>query len=577
MKSLEKSAQCPCSPRGYNLSLVTLFLLTFVSSYLAAGLTHAAGPASGLQGLVPGQIERQVETMEEPERQKASPVLPDEARTRVELAEQSFTLAGILVEGATAYSNLEFLSLYRSYLGRRTTVQDLRDIAETITRHYQNDGYFLSHAFVPAQNIEFGLVRIRVIEGRIEDWRFTDAGMGHDPLIDRMLQPVLRQRPVHKPDLMTVLRRINALPGLTVTPELRSVPDRLGVHELQLATETRHFAGTLGIDNRGSEFIGPVRESASMRVSNLTGRHEYYQLKLTTAGEHDELVYLDASTEWLLAASGLRLRLSATHIRSRPGGDLAPLDVLVTNDRYRLGLSCPLYQSVNGGRYIGGYLETYQSRTDVQSVRRLEDELHKLRMHYRQAWAIGKGLVRSLLVSVTRGLPVADSRVVDTQTGDGVGRPDFTSLGLKYVNRRRVGERWEVTASFEGQYAAHELPSSERYSIGGGRFGSAYDPSEITGDHGAAGRLELAHRDRRSVDGWRLRWYGAYDIGAVWDRVETTGQGRVSVASLSLGVRVAATNYWASLELAKPLTRAVASQGVDGEDVRAFASTGYRF
>lgn len=559
------------------MSLAPFFLLAFVSSYLTADLTHAAGSAPGLEGLVPGQIERQVETTEEPEEQEAPPVLPDEARTRVELAEQSFTLAGILVEGATAYSNLEFLSLYRSYLGRQTTVRDLRDIAETITRHYQDDGYFLSHAFVPAQNIEFGIVRIRVIEGHIEDWRFMADGAGHDLLIDRMLQPVLRQRPVRKPDLMTVLRRINALPGLTVNPELRSVPDRLGVHELELATETRHFSGTLDIDNRGSEFIGPVRESASMKISNLAGRHEYYQLKLTTAGEHDELAYIDASTEWLLAASGLRLRLSATHIRSRPGGDLAPLDVLVTNDRYRLGLSYPLDQSVNGGKYIGGYLETYQSRTDVQAVRRLEDELHKLKLDYRQAWAAGRGPVRSLLVSVTRGLPVGDSRVVDTQTGDGVGRPDFTSLRLRYVDRRLMGGRWEFTASFEGQYAAHELPSSERYSVGGGRFGSAYDPSEITGDHGAAGRLELAHRDRRSVDGWRLRWYGAYDIGAVWERVKAAGQGRVSAASLSLGVRAAATNYQASLELAKPLTRAVASQGVDGEDVRAFASIGCRF
>lgn len=543
--------------------------------WLLPAAAAAAGAAPALEGFEPAQIERQVEQVPVPESRHA-PVAPlPAARTRVELDERSFTLAGVLVEGATVYENVEFLRIYRPWLGRAVTVRDLREIAEAITRLYQEDGYFLSSAFLPAQDIGFGIVRVRVIEGHIGAWRFAD-GAAPDPLIDRMLRPALDQRPLRRPALVSALRLVNGLPGLSVTPELRPVPQGLGVYELVLAADVTRFDGGLSIDNRGSELIGPVRAVATLRAHGLAGRHESLQLKLATAAESEELRYVEAAGEWPLGARGLRLQLLGSQVRSRPGGDLAALDARIANERQRLGLSWTLPSEAGSEQRLGVHLERYRSRTDVLGARRLEDRLHVLNLAYKRTSVLGTSRLRSVAVSVSQGLDIGDDRLIDTQAGRGAGRPDFTRVHVNYGWRALSGT-WELTALADGQYAATELPSAERYTIGGGPFGSAYDPSEISGDHGLAGRLELARRLRPAMPSWRLTPYASYELGAVWNITHPSRPARLSAASLAAGLRAGGHRSSLSLELAQPLTRPVASQRPDGKSLRAFATFSLRF
>jgi hemolysin activation/secretion protein len=494
---------------------------------------------------------------------------------RIELAEQSFVLAGVLIEGATVYPNLDFLPFYERYLGQRVTVAELRAVADAITRRYQDDGYFLSSAFLPAQSIEFGVVRIRIVEGYVRAWRFTDAGAAADPRLSRVLRPILEQRPSRKPDLLATLRRLGDFPDLSVTPDLRPLADEPGAYELVLGVKRRRYDGSVSIDNRGSEENGPVRDIAVLRVFDLAGRHESYQLKLATASRTEELGYADASTEWRVGDRGLKLQLVGTYVTSRPGGTLAPLDVRVINRRARLGFSYPLERRPDREQTVSGYVDRYHSRTDVLGTRRLEDRLTTVNAAYRRLWG-GLRSVQSLSASLTRGLSLGGSETTDAVLGEGVGEPEFTKLQLSYVGRYVLSDAWETSVSLDGQYAADELPSSERYSVGGSSFGSAYDPSEISGDHGLAGRIELRRANWRLADAWWLVPFAAYDVGAVWPAHGAVAA-RASAASLTLGVRATAQRLSLSLEIARPLTRPVASRGDDGKEPRVFASAGWWF
>jgi hemolysin activation/secretion protein len=133
-----------------------------------------------------------------------------------------------------------------------------------------------------------------------------------------------------------------------------------------------------------------------------------------------------------------------------------------------------------------------------------------------------------------------------------------------------------------GQLSANSLLIGEQFGIGGENFGSAYDPSEITGDSGADARAEIRYNrsgDLALIPYYQL--YGFYDIGKVWNRdtPEGTPPGE-SLADTGLGLRFnAAQPLSGGVEVAAPLTRVVAADGTgsSGYRPRVFFNLAYRF
>ncbi|HIF33642.1 MAG TPA: ShlB/FhaC/HecB family hemolysin secretion/activation protein, partial [Planctomycetaceae bacterium] len=69
------------------------------------------------------------------------------------------------VDGSTVYSGRDLLPLYENFLGSEVSLTDVFQIARRITVKYRGDGYILSRAVVPAQQIQAGVVTIDVVEG----------------------------------------------------------------------------------------------------------------------------------------------------------------------------------------------------------------------------------------------------------------------------------------------------------------------------------------------------------------------------------------------------------------------------
>src|SRR6185503_17583679 len=71
------------------------------------------------------------------------------------------------VTGSTVYTPEQLAPIYKDRLGKQVTLLDVYQIAAAITAKYRSDGYVLSQAIVPQQQIRAGVVQIQVIEGRI--------------------------------------------------------------------------------------------------------------------------------------------------------------------------------------------------------------------------------------------------------------------------------------------------------------------------------------------------------------------------------------------------------------------------
>ena len=122
------------------------------------------------------------------------------------------------------------------------------------------------------------------------------------------------------------------------------------------------------------------------------------------------------------------------------------------------------------------------------------------------------------------------------------------------------------------QNSGHVLPDIERFKIGGDRLGRGFEVTEIAGDSGLGGKLEL-RRDLKNTDSLagRLSAYTFYDIGAAWKQDQP---GRESAATAGIGFAMNGAALTGYLEVASPLT----GPDIEGkQDASVFAELSYRF
>ncbi|WP_455372618.1 POTRA domain-containing protein [Limibacillus halophilus] len=98
-----------------------------------------------------------------------------------------FELVSVEVKGVTVYDDAAIGGLLDPLVGTEVSVGDLYDLANSITSLYASDGYALSFAVVPAQEVEGGRVMLQVVEGYISDVQFQNLGALDGPFLPNNL------------------------------------------------------------------------------------------------------------------------------------------------------------------------------------------------------------------------------------------------------------------------------------------------------------------------------------------------------------------------------------------------------
>ena len=107
--------------------------------------------------------------------------------------------------------------------------------------------------------------------------------------------------------------------------------------------------------------------------------------------------------------------------------------------------------------------------------------------------------------------------------------------------------------------ASDPLFSSEQFGYGGQSFGRAFDSSELVGDHGIAGSLELRYAGWVIPETATLSPYAFYDIGRAWN-IDKAQTARETASSIGIGMRVSTEFHLsANVGIAFPLIRNVAT------------------
>lgn len=495
----------------------------------------------------------------------------------------TFVLKDVSFEGLSIYSINDVKPLYASKLNTKISLADVYALAANLTAKYRNDGYILTQVIVPPQTISDGNIRLRVVEGKLDQIKVDGPGaQGSNADIINLYVGELKSHGVlNNKNLEKALLLINDLPGVTARSILSPSKSVVGASDLTIVVERKSVDGSVAVDNFGSRYLGRWEILGGFNLNSMLGHNERISATMAYApsdqGIEPELLYGELTGSVPVGSYGTKLEANIGKSRTEPGASLDQFDV--KGESYFTGLKLlqPIIRTrdLNLTTSLGLDRRSTKTKSNVDTFK--DDDITSLRLggHFDFVDTLFSAAVTSTNVEISRGLGILGaSEKGDSDLSRALGDPTYTKLTADVTRLERLTNDLSLQAAIKGQMADGALLSAEEFGLGGANsIGRGYDPSELVGDDGVAGSLELQWATPYAVS-WLDNYtaYAFYDIGKVLNDDATSPSLDVqSLASVGMGVRAdlnQATH--AGFMVAKPLTNSIAAENDD--DTRLFVN-----
>jgi hemolysin activation/secretion protein len=565
-----------------------LFIALFSSTCAAGvGMAMAQSTAPAQSTANPARVEQQF-----PLATKASdtapPVIvrPRAVQVAPKGAEKvTFILHGLHVDGATVYSQQDLAALYQDDVGHKITLAHLYEIAAEITQKYRNDGFILTQVVVPPQHIAHGVAHLRVVEGYIDQIHIEGGRDSERGLIQSYVANLSDGGALNVHQMERALLLVNDLPGVKARSILSPSKTKTGAADLTLIIDRKPYNAEIDVNNFGTKYLGPYQLGGALALNSLLGQNERFTGQIVYApGAHlnSELMYYAFGYMQPIGPYGTTLSFNYSHSDTDPGYHLKQFDVEGRSDYIGLTVDHPFIRSrqLNVNGHVTLDARDVQTADNIEATR--TDKIRALRVGGKVEYLdtlFGRAAYNTGTLEIAQGLAAFDaSESRDANTSRSGADDNFTKFNAELQRLQRIVPSVNLLMGVTGQESNDMLFSSEEFGLGGQAYGRGYDPSEVIGDRGVAGKVEVQWENPvrlNFANTWQT--YGFYDVGTVWTKNSTTvADQRNSLASTGLGVRgTFVTGTGIEAYVAFPLTRDVATQS--GKNPRFFLGLNQKF
>jgi hemolysin activation/secretion protein len=451
---------------------------------------------------------------------------------------------GVRVTGSTVYSAEDFAPLYADIVGRSVPLTAVYEVAQRITTKYGGDGYVLSRAVVPPQELsESGaVIHIQVVEGYIDRVVWPPALSRFRDFFSYYAAKIVADRPINVKTLERYLLLAGDLPGLKFKNSLQPSPTNPGAATLVVEVEPKPIDYLGRVDNRGTKARGPHQYFNSLALNNLMGFHEQWTLSYAGAFQTKELQYGGLNFRQVLTPEGLALFLNSNTSRGKPGTRvLELLDYRTRGELFEGGFSYPFIRQRESNLIATALFFLSNDRSDIFDTLNTLDKLRGVR-----------GKVEADAVDAWRGINQLNLVLSQGFSGLGAtsndsafksranGRSDFTKLEATVSRLQPLGMGFSALLSAYSQWSRTPLLAPELCGYGGRVFGRAFDPSELLGDRCVLLLAELRYDPPLGLPpGAQFQFYGYADRGWLHNIAPVAGTPEdVDGASVGGGVRL---------------------------------------
>lgn len=416
--------------------------------------------------------------------------------------EGRFDLFEIRVEGNTVLPAVSIEKAVYPHLGENKSIEDVEAARTALEKVYHDSGYLTVFVDIPEQQVQAGVVRLRVTEGRVERLRVIGSRYFSLGRIREKTPDLAEGSVPYFPEVQKQLASVNRGGDRRVTPVLRPGKSP-GKVEVDLKVDDRlPLHGNVELNDRYSANTTRTRLNANLRYDNLWQREHSLSLGVQTAPQ-------DPSESTVFSATYVWPTDKGNYLAAY--GVISKSDVAVVGDVNVIGNG-----RIAGLRYIvplrarPGYFHTLTLGVDYkdfdETVTLLGTDSNSTPISYLpfslgyEATVQGARSLTQLSGVLNFSLRGLADDTVECLLGVFVnefackrylGRANYAFLRLDLKHTHQVGNGWSLFGRVAGQIASGPLISNEQFAAGGMDTVRGYTESAASGDDGLVGGLEL--------------------------------------------------------------------------------------
>lgn len=414
------------------------------------------------------------------------------------------------------------------YEGKEIGLNDIGAIVREVDREYKDRGYFAAKAYVPNQDVRDHILKINLIEGKIDRITVKENKSTSENFVRRNLGVESGDR-LNVKELQDNILMFNAANDIKARIAMEP-GEKFATTDLDvIVEEPQRVSVSAFADNAGQKSTGVYRAGAFASVRSLTGYRDNLNFGgVVTEGSNAFFGSFDIPEPVFDSRIGFGADYSDTEI---VGGDLKALDVTGNFYNYYFYVKRPVYVTdsfvnnlnftanfKNGASYIGDF-RTQKVYTDTLSLSWDSLKLFAGGYLYNQ-------------LSVTKGAKLFD------------GTRSFWRFNYNGEFQQSFLDDFALNVKAKAQYTEQDfLPSSEQFQIGGVNSVRGYTEGMLVGDKGFAVMNELQYDIKPLIKeaDWlnSAKVYAFFDFGHVYakDSNNLKNENEAFIYSTGVGAR----------------------------------------
>lgn len=487
--------------------------------------------------------------------------LPDAPSTEAKQGGPTLQVSGFTLQGNSAIASDELLPLLSDLQGRTVSLGELQAGANRITTLYRKRGYPLARAYIPAQEIDGGVVQISVLEGRYGEIVLNDTAQ----LSGAALAPLAALKPgeaVRGDSLERSLLLLSDTPGVEVKSTLKP-GTAVGASDLLVDVMPGPLlSGSVDADNYGNRFTGEYRLGGTLNVNSPLGLGD--RLSLRAMGSDEEQQYGRIAYQLPIGPWATQVGVAYSDMDYQLAKDFEDLDAH-GNARITSAYAIqPLVRSRDFSLYTQVQFDDKRLKDDIDQADSKSDKHSRVvttSITGNSRDTLLGGGINSFALAWSQGslnIDGADAQSTDDLTARTQGR--FHKINPSLVRLQRLSERFSLYGQLQGQWADGNLDSSEKLFLGGAYGVRAYPQGEASGDQGWLANLELRYA---LTDAWQLNTFLDHGEVRLNKNTWSDGENHRSLSGAGIGARWAANGWQISTVAAWKLGNDAPQSDVD--------------
>jgi hemolysin activation/secretion protein len=464
-----------------------------------------------------------------------------------------FDISGYRVEGNTLLKDQDVQSVLAPYRGKQRDFGDVQKALEALEAAYRKAGYAAVQVYLPEQELDRGVVTLRVVETRLGKIEVSGNKYFSNDNVRRSLPALQEGATPNSRKIADNLRAANESPVKQARVVLRPASTDNTVDakvEVEDQSPWRVFST---FDNTGSEQTGRTRLGVGVQYANLFDRDNVATAQYITSPEKpDQVQVYSLGYRLPLYRLGDSMDFFAGYSSVDAGTTQIPAGALQFAGKGQIYGARYNYLFPRRGEYehklvFGADYRIYDNACTLGGVSNCGPAGNDVRVHPASLAYLGQLARRadqlSFYVSAARNIPGGtdgDDKAFAAVRPSADASYSIVRSGFTYA--RAFSGDWQMRLRLDGQYTDDALVPGEQFGIGGWNSVRGFFEREIAADYGYAGSVELYTPELAPRQGFaqgNLRALVFYDAGTVYLNHPTAGEiEHQSISSAGVGVRL---------------------------------------